>query len=175
MSRIALILLLVLAPDSLAAQALSANDCAEIRAAYGIIPQGCPAVADVAAPVRALSEPAPSDRESHIFFPHGGSRVDPAGAAQIERLAAVLESPPVAGLCIRLTGHSDVSGAAAVNVRISRRRAEAVATALRPLMADNTRITEVRGLGEAEPLPSIDPTSSWQRRVAIELGRCPPV
>lgn len=61
-----------------------------------------------------------------VFFPWGQMGVDEDGAMIVDDAASSFTD----GLAIMLTGHSDRSGPAAVNRRISQRRAEAVRDAL---------------------------------------------
>ena len=77
-----------------------------------------------------------------VFFPWGEMGVDEDGRMIVDEAAAAFAD----GLFITLSGHSDRSGPAAVNRRISERRAEAVRKALvkRGVPAEAIRI-QVQG------------------------------
>lgn len=74
--------------------------------------------------------------------------------------------------CVKLGGHSDSSGAAELNKKISKLRAEAVAAILKGKMDDVTRIQAVEGVGEAQLLEGFSASSPYHRRVAILARDC---
>jgi outer membrane protein OmpA-like peptidoglycan-associated protein len=92
--------------------------------------------------------------------------------AQISVLADVLQSPLMQGACLRLVGHSDSSGPAAQNREIALERAQAVATELRRRLEAPERVREVATEGEDQPMPGFQPTSRYNRRVALFAKSC---
>lgn len=125
-------------------------------------------------PASAGSAALLTDRqqESHVFFPSGGQQLDSTAEAQIARIAQVLQTPVMQGACLRLVGHSDSVGAAQANQTLSLARAQRVADQLRGLLPDPTRVQEVMGVGEEEPLSDFDPAARENRRVAFWVRSC---
>lgn len=165
--------------------------CRQIYEQFGVQGVGCPALsiglASGTAPPQSrpagdvgqqpmVLEPASvlqaRRKESHIFFPAGGSGLDPAAMAQLVQVAQVLQIPVMQGACVSLVGHSDSVGSAAVNQTLSEERARGVADYLHPLMRKPHRIVNVSGVGEARPLADTDPAAPENRRVEIWLRSC---
>ena len=90
---------------------------------------------------------------------------------QLEIFAEVLKSKRGTGKAVRIEGHADASGAPAVNLPLSQRRAEAVRDYLVELGADPSMIVPV-GVGANAPKNSKDPFAPENRRV--EIGRAVP-
>lgn len=103
--------------------------------------------ADMGAPETV--EPSLEPLEVTISFPEGGAKLGPAA---LERIEAILNSAQYRenGRII-LRGHTDSVGDDAVNLRTSRRRAQAVAEALAAGGADPARL-EIIALGEMRPV-----------------------
>lgn len=115
---------------------------------------------------------APYLAESALFFPSGGSKLDADALEQIERVAQILNTPVMQEACLSLIGHSDSSGGAAANKRLSEERAEKVASILRNRLYDGRRIQIVRGMGEEQPLPGLPASARENRRVEIWAKTC---
>ena len=111
-------------------------------------------------------------RENHIFFPRGGANLDDDARGQIALLSRVLGTEAMMGTCLKLVGHSDSSGSATANLRLSERRAEAVRAELSSLMGATAPVIEVSGMGEDELLPSLPSTHVAQRRVTLWARAC---
>ncbi len=90
---------------------------------------------------------------------------------QREVFAEVLKSKRGASKAVRVEGHADASGAAAFNLQLSQKRAEAVRDYLVQPGADPTLILPV-GVGTAAPKNTKDPFAAENRRV--EIGRATP-
>lgn len=126
----------------------------------------------------APAEPAPPPPyDAVIGFPEGGYALD---AAAVEDLGKALESPQLAaGWPIVLRGHSDSAGSDETNLRVSERRAEAVAAWLAEQGVDETRISIVP-LGEQNPAePNAKPDGSPNeagraRNRRVEISIAPP-
>jgi len=91
--------------------------------------------------------------------------------AQLNELGAALASPELHGLDVGIYGHTDASGPADYNQKLSERRAQAVATFLVEHFGIEESRLEVRGYGEERLLDTLDPTSSKHRRVEIVTSR----
>jgi phosphate transport system substrate-binding protein len=89
-----------------------------------------------------------------VRFEDGSSVPDRAARIQIRRLARSIASGQFDGRRLLLVGFSDANGAAATNLALSRRRAEAIRDAvLAEAGQDAERVTiEARGFGEAVPV-----------------------
>lgn len=189
------ILVVALSPAAAtSAAALPQTLCMQLLENYGIVGDGClvaqiqqtqlPPVAhnpeashehrDVAgqAQIQTAMMAEAELRESHVFFPAGGLDLDLVAQAQIALLGDILNIPVMAGACLHLVGHSDSSGSAAQNLRLSKQRAEVVADHLRPLLDDSRRIRSLEGKGEEEPLVGVDSRDPRNRRVAIWARSC---
>ncbi len=90
---------------------------------------------------------------------------------QLEVFAEVLKSKKGSGKVVRIEGHADASGAAAANLTLSQKRAEAVRDFLVELGADAAMLNPV-GVGANVPKNSKDPFAPENRRV--EIGRATP-
>ena len=124
---------------------------------------GAPAIADIDV----------ETRQNHILFDQGGSQLAAPAKDQLGRLSQVLVTSPMDRACLRLVGYSDATGGDAINLSISKARADAVASYLSEQMGSSARILEVEGRGAIEFLTGISPTSPFQRRVAIFARDCP--
>jgi OOP family OmpA-OmpF porin len=93
--------------------------------------------------------PPPPVRQVYlVFFDWDRYNITPEGAAVIRQAAAHWHSG--APVRIEVTGYTDLSGSAGYNIRLSLRRANAVATELEGLGVPRGDM-EIRGLGEANP------------------------
>jgi OmpA-OmpF porin, OOP family len=122
----------------------SHNIVASLSLLFGAPPPPPPAVAPVAAP----APPPPPPREYLVFFDWDRYNITPAGEEIIKSAAAAWKSG--APVKIRVNGYTDLSGSAGYNVRLSIRRANAVANALARLGVPRGEMI-VRGLGESNP------------------------
>lgn len=128
-------------------------------------PSACPRPDDI----KAL----PSEMlENNVFFPAGGAVLDPVSVEQLTLLATVLQQEVLQGACLQLIGHSDASGPADVNARLSKLRAETVRDFLVGALAPANIPIEVMGKGETELIPDLAKNSTAHRRVAINARYC---
>ncbi len=158
-----------LSRESHAQEMQDAELCEAVFREYGVRSEVCNAPQPKPQPDRELTA---QDRESHIFFLSGGSRLSPQMERQVVLLAGVLNTAPMKDACLRLTGHSDASGGRDANRRLSEQRAEVVAAALRLRLDRGDRVEEVRGVGEETPLEGWPSTARENRRVSIEARHC---
>lgn len=82
--------------------------------------------------------------------------------------AKALLLPELATKRFRIEGHTDSSGSRALNMDLSKRRAQAVADYLASLGVQSDRL-EVRGYGPDRPLPGHSPSAPDNRRVEAQL------
>ena len=150
---------------------LSPSDCAALKEAYGVTNDECRAIMAeaAAADMSALSD---RDLENNVFFPNGGTSFDAASIDQIRTLGQILETPLLRGSCVRLIGHADRTGDAAVNKRLSLARAMAVADELRSWLSNPGRITDISGAGDRQTLAGLAPGAPENRRVTIYAKAC---
>lgn len=144
--------------------------CDQIYAQYQLVAEGCPPRDTAGA--SAAEGLAARMRESHVFFPAGGSRLDAAAQAQITQLSEVLKVSVMRQACLRLVGHSDSVGGAAANEALSLQRAVQVADMLKAQLDDPMRVQEVLGVGETRPLSGFATTAVENRRVEIWAKTC---
>jgi OmpA-OmpF porin, OOP family len=104
-------------------------------------------------------------------FKLGSAELPETLKRQLEVFAEVLRERKGSGKLVRIEGHADASGAAAANMTLSQRRAEAVKDYLVELGADPGMLTPV-GQGANMPKNTKDPFAAENRRV--EIGRATP-
>ncbi len=104
-------------------------------------------------------------------FKLGSAELPDTLKKQLEVFAEVLKSKRGASKAVRIEGHADASGAAAFNMQLSQKRAEAVRDFLVGLGADKELILPV-GVGANVPKNTKDPFAAENRRV--EIGRATP-
>ncbi len=101
-------------------------------------------------------------------FKVGSAELPDSLKKQLEVFADVLKTRRGTGKVVRIEGHADASGVAAVNLALSQKRAEAVREYLVDKGADPAMLKPV-GVGANAPKNSKDPFSPENRRV--EIGR----
>jgi outer membrane protein OmpA-like peptidoglycan-associated protein len=117
---------------------------------------------------KALGEPATVNLPT-VTFEFDSDRLRPQAERQLDELAKALNYPSFEGTPFLIAGHTDASGSAAYNQRLSERRAESV----RRYLASEHQFSDTRmattGYGEDRPLPDLAPLADDQRRVEITL------
>ena len=98
-----------------------------------------------------------------IFFDVNSSTLKPGAYSEVDRISKVLNNYPQT--TIRVEGHTDSTGPADYNQRLSEKRAETVKNALVQRTVDSRRINAV-GFGESRPISSDNATN---RRVSIVI------
>ena len=104
-----------------------------------------------------------------IHFKRGSAKILKRSFSVLDALAqAIRDNPWIAK--VRIEGHTDNSGGAKANMKLSRERAEAVATYLVDLGIGRERV-ETAGYGQDQPLaPNDSPINQQQnRRVEIKI------
>lgn len=107
------------------------------------------------------------DRLTLTFrFENGSTLLDPQSRSNVALLASALERGAFNGRRLVFVGFSDAQGPASINVRLSRRRAEAVReavqVAMRGVEPDRLQL-DIAAFGEA--LPMVCDGTEWGRRV----------
>ncbi len=101
--------------------------------------------------------------KSNMFFDTNSSILKSGAYSELDRVAKVLRDYPQTR--IRVEGHTDSKGAAAYNMTLSEKRAQAVADALVQRNVDPSRM-QIMGFGESQPVSSSDADN---RRVNIVI------
>ena len=109
-----------------------------------------------------------------VRFRDGSSLPDRTSRIQIDRLAEALASGIFDGQRLIFAGFSDANGSASTNLQLSRRRAEAIRSAVitQAGAAADRVVLEARGFGEAMPVAcnGVDWGESLNRRVEVWLA-----
>ncbi|GAB2872235.1 hypothetical protein GCM10027277_46860 [Pseudoduganella ginsengisoli] len=121
-------------------------------------PTSAPAPAPVTPPSNSIS--------LAIQFDVNSDRVQPASMHTLTALATAMKSPELSKLRFRLEGHTDGTGQAAYNRKLSAMRAESVKRVLViNQVAPDRLVTE--GKGSSELANPADPSAAENRRVRI--------
>lgn len=124
------------------------------------------AIAEAEAAVKAQPMPAVIVLEGDVLFEFDKAVIRPEFEPELDRIAALLRDHPE--VRVYVDGHTDTAGPAAYNMRLSERRAQAVADALAARGVARERM-EVRAFGETQlavPTPDNTPEAK-NRRVEI--------
>lgn len=103
-----------------------------------------------------------------LAFDYNSDRMTAAAQAQARVFAQALMTPELRDRRFLIEGHTDARGSRALNLDLSRRRAQAVADFLVG-QGVNGRNLDVRGLGSQEPLPGRPADADANRRVEAIL------
>lgn len=136
-------------------------------AVFGAVLGGCaappPEPAPQPPPAPVESRPDIEDRFPSILFDSNNSSLSAAQRQQIREIAALLKAPHVANLSVLVEGHTDSSGSRSANLRISTKRAQAVANEFVFNGVAPERITVI-GRGENNPVaPNTTPDGAVDR------------
>jgi outer membrane protein OmpA-like peptidoglycan-associated protein len=105
-----------------------------------------------------------------IQFAYNSAQLTPQAATQLDALAKALNDPSLTTSSFRVEGHTDSSGAAGYNQKLSERRAESVKHYLVQHGVSARRLAAV-GMGSSQPLPDVDGSTEEgkekNRRVAV--------
>ena len=110
---------------------------------------------------------SPRSIDFDVNFEYGSVRLTPDARIVLDNLAQALADPVLADARIRITGHTDARGGRAVNLRISRQRARAVADYLVQQHGIRAARLTVEGVGFSQLLDPAHPDSPVNRRVQI--------
>lgn len=132
-------------------------------------PQTAAAATPPASPPPAAEPAPPAEAPSlslAILFDFGAARIQAASVPTLENLATAMQASELAASRFRVEGHTDAKGAAAVNLRLSRARADEVRRFLVAHGVAAERLQSV-GLGSSQPADPADPLAAANRRVRI--------
>lgn len=119
-------------------------------------------------PVLDPATAPPSGSEVSVYLPvrfaHDSDRLSDMARRNLAIISEVMLAPELGGVLFTVEGHTDASGSAAYNDGLSLRRAQSAADYLVRLGVPRSRLA-IRGLGETDLLPGVDPLSAEQRRV----------
>ncbi len=118
-------------------------------------------------PVQRVTPPAaqqPGRADLQLQFASGSSTLTAVEQSKLRIFAEALQRPQLANSRVRIEGHTDSVGGRAMNLELSRRRAQAAADFLVSLGIPAGRL-EVRGFGYDRPLPGHRASSPSNRRV----------
>lgn len=101
-----------------------------------------------------------------VLFELGQTELQPSARSNLDDVAELLLSEP--DKRVRIEGHTDASGPAGVNERISLERAEAVKAALVGMGVAADRITAI-GMGEEFPIASNDSAEGRSRNRRVDV------
>jgi outer membrane protein OmpA-like peptidoglycan-associated protein len=161
--------LLLLATPSLATEGvLSAEEIARRLAG-----EADAAAGDV---VGTAPRPVAADRSRYrhlpvaVTFASGRTDLGEEGRSALEGVLHELRPIIDGEVPVIVAAHTDASGSAAANRRVSQARAEAVRDYIALRLQQPPSRIEALGLGESELLPALPPEDPRQRRVELLLG-----
>lgn len=127
--------------------------------------RGEPAVKETPAPAPAAVAERPAELRENIFFRIGSSQLRTTEEAKVGALVEYLKANPEAN--VEILGYADAAtGSHAVNLKISKLRAESVAAALKKAGIAASRIS-AEGRGDtAQPFPAVE-----KNRVSICIAK----
>lgn len=107
--------------------------------------------------------------ETHAFdFKVGGAEIDSGNFDLLKKIMKainIFDNPDVI-----VIGHTDSTGSAALNMKLSQKRARTVASFLKKLGKINAANIDVRGYGEARPVASNETKEGRERNRRIEVS-----
>lgn len=128
-----------------------------------------PSTTSHSAPASAAAGQTGAGRVSmSIQFALNSDLVLKPSADSLSNLAMALNSDALKGQSFEVVGHTDITGSAIYNLRLSERRARSVAQFLTHLGVDETR-ARTAGKGPNQLLENLPPAAPQQRRVEIRI------
>jgi outer membrane protein OmpA-like peptidoglycan-associated protein len=108
-----------------------------------------------------------SAADLRLNFQRGSAELTPDGEANARNFALALKDPRLSGQDFLIIGHTDATGSAEVNLRLSEARAEAVKAFLvsQGIAADRL---QAKGVGSQDLAVPSDPRAGANRRVEIQ-------
>ncbi len=106
----------------------------------------------------------------HLHFPFNSAKIPAMELGDIDRVAEFMKKHPEVSAI--LEGHTDSIGSAAYNLKLSKRRAEAVKNALVERGIDASRLS-VKAYGESKPVASNDTAEGRAKNRRVEVVLVP--
>ncbi len=100
-----------------------------------------------------------------VNFAFDSAEVLPDSRPYLDEVGRMMSLESVTDKRLRIEGHTDATGSDEYNLRLSQRRALAVANYLVQTHGIDPDRLDIRAAGEAEPLPDRDPADPLNRRV----------
>lgn len=111
----------------------------------------------------------------HIYFDTADEAIDPPDHIELKRVATCLTTPPLDDVRIAIIGHTDPTGDPDFNAALSRRRAQAVADAIKQAGIAPTRIELTFQTDPPTQQPPRQPPTHLMRRVDVRVLETDPV
>lgn len=124
-------------------------------------------IVDGLVPVTGDGTTAQPKLDLKVHFALGSAELDGDSTRQLDALADALTEPALRGARIGIHGHTDASGGAQMNLKLSRQRARAVRDYLVEEAQIRAERLTVRGFGERRLRDPENPRSGVNRRVTI--------
>lgn len=136
----------------------TADNCPDTPAGVMVDARGCPEVEEITATLTLLG----------VNFVTGSAELTPTSMAVLEEVARSLVAYPEVRIEVR--GHTDSSGSAEVNRKLSQERADSVRNALMSLGVTGDRMTAV-GYGEDYPIATNETKEGRAANRRVEIHR----
>ena len=102
-----------------------------------------------------------------VQFELGSANISPVSRSLLTSLGTAMNSPALAGKRFRIEGHTDATGDAEINRRLSARRGRSVQEILKHRSGVAADRLSVIGKGSSEPIDAANPNAGVNRRVVI--------
>ena len=156
-------------PDTPAGVKVDANGCPIDSDGDGVADylDKCP---NSPAGFKVDAEGCPLSMSLTMTYGHNSSKIDAASEEKVTRFATFLKENP--GYNVHIIGHTDSSGSAKYNQKLSEKRAESLRTMLVEQGVDASRLS-AEGKGESSPLADNETEEGRiaNRRIEVELTR----
>lgn len=132
-------------------------------------PKAAPVVVPAPAPVAPPPQPPVavlSAEQRSIYFDFNSDELTGAAADKLDALAYIIRASRGNIVRADIVGFADEMGNAKYNIALSERRAESVRAYLSQLVNIDTRVSEIRGLGESESITDCDSVRKRADRIA---------
>jgi OmpA-OmpF porin, OOP family len=104
-----------------------------------------------------------------VQFDSGSANISPTSRELLAKLGTAMNSPALAGQRFRIEGHTDATGDAETNQRLSTRRAQSVQVFLEANSGVATNRLSAMGKGSSEPIDAANPRAAVNRRVMVAV------